>query len=55
MLTVVVTRPLSRDGAWWKTMETQMCGNSPGLVPEVAERQRVAMRKQSGAGHCEMR
>ena len=29
-------------GAWRKTLEPQKPGNSPGFLPEVVERQRVA-------------
>ena len=34
--------PFRGIGAWWKTMEPQKPGNSPGSGPEVIKRQRVA-------------
>ena len=44
----VVTRPLSKDGAWWKTMEPQKLSNPPRPGPEVVERQIVTKERTSG-------
>ena len=54
---LVPNRHLLRDGAWRKTMEPKP-GNSPGLGPEVVQRQRVTKRerhKEPVAGQCRMR
>ena len=32
-------------GGWWKTVEPQKPGNSPGSGPEVVQRQRVAKER----------
>ena len=39
-------------GAWWKTMEPQKPGNSPGSGPEVVERQRVTKESAAQRVRC---
>ena len=38
-------------GTWWKTIEPQKLGNSPGPEAEVVERQRVAKERAAQRVH----
>ena len=44
-LLLLLPDPFRGMGAWWKTMEPQNSGNSPGPGPEVVEKRRVAKQR----------
>ena len=45
VVVVAVTRPLPRDGSMVEDHGTQKSDNSPGLGPEVVERQKIAKER----------